>query len=316
MGAAPATDRVAVTEELARVAKQLGDQELVAWTQKFRIEDALELGESDLVDRSCDMQEVIADDLRQPLFRCHSLHHRAMRAHRGGAFAKAEASAEQGLQLGLRSGHQVALQFYGVQLWSLRRDQGRLEELEPQVLELIRSFPEDSGWRAALAIDYMERGDLQGAAKNLTQLVDRERESIRSSVNWTTTPALLAQVASRLGDEPRARLLYDELLPHRAGHVIVSHSMVDFGPVDRYLGLCAATFDRERGIRHLRAALESCEASRMTAITAATRVDLATALWERERDAAASLAGQARSEAVALGLPHVERAASRLLESS
>ena len=314
IGAADWRARLKVVDALVQAARATSSPELETWAAKYRVEDVLESGDSLALESACRTQEELARALRMPLFLCHSLHHQVMRLLRAGDFAEVEELAGQGLQLGIRSGNQIAVQFYGVQLWSLRREQGRLHELEAQVLKLIDDHPDDSGWRAALANDYLERGDFARAHALLKDLVDNELVATRSSVNWTTTPALLSEVAAGLGDAERARALYEELRPHDSKHVVVSLSMADFGPVERFLGVCASTFDAALARRHLEAAVAQARREGLSPALMRSYLDLARLLEGEDRDTSRRFAGDAAEGARALGMLSVVRDAERLLE--
>ena len=306
--------RQEVADELYDLAVSLKSADLEMWALKYRIESALEAGVTKQIHANCRTFDKRANRHRVPFFLCHAMHHKAMLALREGRLSDVEALASGGLELGMRSGNQIAIQFFGVQMWSLRREQGRLAELEPQVEELIRNHPDDSGWVAALAYDRLGRGDAAHARTAFQSLVDSELPGVRRSTNWSTTPALLAEMAADFGDVERSRRLYSELEDHAEKNVIVSVSMADFGPVHRYLGLCASNFDHDRARRHLEKAISRAEHQNNAPALARAQIDLARLIKQENRSLATELAGRAHQAGTRMRAASIASKAEELIE--
>jgi len=315
MGVGSASMRRAIADELHDLSGPLRSADFEMWALKYRTESALEDGATSELQTCCRIFDKQAHFHRIPFFLCHALHHEAMLALREGRLDEVEALAGRGLELGMRSGNQIVVQFFGVQLWSLRREQGRLAELEPQVEVLIRDHPDDSGWYAARAYDQLQRGDEGRARMAFEDLVDNELSAARRSTNWSTTPALLAEMAARLGDTERSRRLYEELEAHAEKNVIVSVSMSDFGPVHRFLGLCASNFDLARARHHLERAVSLAERQRLGPALARAQIDLAGLIIADDRDRALDLAGKAALASERMGAGAVSSAAKTLIEA-
>ena len=145
-------------------------------------------GATSEIETCCRIFDKQAHFYRMPFWLCHAGHHEAMLALREGRLEEVEALAGKALELGMRSGNQIVVQFFGVQLWSLRREQGRLAELEPQVEVLIRDHPDDSGWNAARAYDQLQRGDEGRARTAFEDLVDNELPAARRSTTGPRPP--------------------------------------------------------------------------------------------------------------------------------
>jgi len=237
-----------------------------------------------------------------------------MRALRAGALDEVEEPMTQGLELGLRSGNRVVRLLYGIQLWTLRREQDRLNEITDQVETLIDENPDNTGWRAARAYGQVEAGQTDAAEATLTEFITSEMHSIRRGVNWLTTPALLSEVSSRVGNESCARILYQELLPSAEQNVTVGLSMADFGPVHRFLGLCAETYDRELARAHFEHAIERADRANLGPASARAQIDLARLLRRQDRDLSSELAGRAATRAKTMGMPAVLRSAQEILQ--
>ena len=107
----------------------------------------------------------------QPLFRVLDLQAQALMAMGEGRFVEAEAHAEEADALaGFLSGNDVA-GGYGVQLFSIRRDQGRLDEARPLVEAVARLDRVGATWRPALTVLQAELGLHDEARAGLGVLV-------------------------------------------------------------------------------------------------------------------------------------------------
>ena len=105
----------------------------------------------------------------------------------------------------------------------------------------------------------------------------------------------------RLRDSKRAAVLYRQLLPHD-GRFIAFSWITFHGPVSRYLGLLAATADRDReAIGHFEDAINSCQSLGAGLWTVRVQCDYARFLMERsqpgDREKALGLRQRAASEA-------------------
>jgi tetratricopeptide (TPR) repeat protein len=79
---------------------------------------------------------------------------RAMRALLGGQFEEGERQAQEALAIGQQIQEPYALQAPPPHVGSLRREQGRFEELESSVRTFVKEYPGLPAWRCALALLY------------------------------------------------------------------------------------------------------------------------------------------------------------------
>ena len=167
--------------------------------------------------------------------------------------------------------------FFGVQLFSLRREQGRLAELESAVRSFVDTFPAVPSWRSALA------SLLRGARPRATRRAS-------SSISWRRTTsgdlphdnsrlmglALAAETCASLGDRERAARLYELLLPHATRVVVAGTAAACNGSVARPLGLLAATLGRwEAAGSHFETALHMNRALGRAPFVARTALEYA-----------------------------------------
>jgi hypothetical protein len=162
----------------------------------------------------------------------------AMQAILHGEFAKAEHLAERALGLALGMRTEIATGVYGVQMFTIRREQGRLAEVAPLFRRSLDENPQDSAWRPGLALIASDLGFEDAARKSLLDLaaggfafpIDAKR---------SLTLSYITEVCARLQDTPRAERLYDLLLPYRDVTVIAAVATVCCGSAARYLGMLA-----------------------------------------------------------------------------
>jgi class 3 adenylate cyclase/tetratricopeptide (TPR) repeat protein len=174
---------------------------------------------------------------------------------------------------------------FGIQLFQLRRDQGRLRELEPLVRNAIEQFPEEPAWRAALALVLFEGGDLSEAEASYSSLaVSSFEETLRQTDFVGITLPLLAELCASLGDTERAAAFYDLVLPY-TGCVLVWGWTAVLGSADRVLGVLQSLLsDWEAAERHLRLALDLHERLGARPWLARTQLDYARMLLKRNAD--------------------------------
>src|SRR5207302_7111344 len=92
----------------------------------------------------------------------------------------------------------TAPQYYAVQLLAIRREQGRMGELEEPARVLVRATPNRLAWRAALATVLWESGRIGEAAAELEVLAAHDFEDIPEDGDWMTTITLLSDLCAGL----------------------------------------------------------------------------------------------------------------------
>ena len=102
----------------------------------------------------------------------------------------------------------TASQYYAIQLLAIRREQGRMGELEPAARRLVADNPERPAWRAALANLLCEEGRLEEAREEFERLAAHDFEDVPKDLDWMIAMTLLSDVCADLGDAERAALLY------------------------------------------------------------------------------------------------------------
>jgi tetratricopeptide (TPR) repeat protein len=237
-------ERLALADEMMRSAMAINNVDLVMHAHMLRIHDLLELGLITEVDAAIAAYARLAEELRQPSYQWGLGMVRAMRTMMDGRFSDAEELATVALAVGQRVQPQTAATLFAAQLFHLRRDQGRLAELEPALQGASVAFPKVAGWRCALAGLYAELNRDSEAARELEQAVASGLHDLPRDNSWLVGVTLLAEACAHVSDQRRAALLYEQLLPHDSQVVVVGIASACGGAVAYSLGLLAQALGR------------------------------------------------------------------------
>jgi len=226
--------------------------ELYGW----HFSDLVEKGDFEAARTVAAAHVSVAQAERQPFMLAVGLSSETLLAMHEGRFADAEALAQETLKVGRRFSRANAAGAYGMQMFSIRREQGRLAEVLPVLRHFVSTQPESAIWRPGLALLYAEL-DLRGQAQaEFESLAAEDFAAIPHSALWPTTMAFMAEVCAYLNDAARAATLYRLLLPYAGRNLSTGNNAPCFGSADRLLGMLAATRgERESAQRHFEAAL-------------------------------------------------------------
>jgi DNA-binding SARP family transcriptional activator len=266
--------RLADSAEMLRFAREADDAELTLQGHAWLVVDLLEHGDLEAVDAQIEAFAELAEQLRQPLYEWQVAVWRAMRALLAGRVEEAERLAEYALATGARSEPVTAGQYYAAQLLVLRREQGRMSELEAALREMLRQYPNRLAYRAALGVLLTQAGREDDARSELAQLAFAD---VPEDVDWLVTMTVFADVIADLGDAERAAELYELLLPYEATNVVIGFAAACEGPAARPIARLAAVSGRPYE-RHFDHALEMAERLQAPLIAARVQRDRAQTL--------------------------------------
>ncbi len=306
-----AEQRLAITTEMHDLAN-LADIQNLNYSQYFwRGYCRLELGDTAGADVDFDGYWRWAAEVKQPFHQsiCEML--RAMRALMRGRFEDSERLAQQAFAIGQSLQAETAAGVFGLQMFALRREQGRLKEVAPVVRVFLQQNSADAAWRPGLAVIYSELGLTADARTEFENLAQHDFADISRDSLWMGTMSYMVDICTFLGDRARAEKLYEILLPFAALNVIVSNAVACYGALSRYLGALATTLERwDDATRHFEDALAMN--ARMGARTwlAHTQEQYAAMLLARrqsgDRDKAAILFEEALATAREVGMRALE----------
>jgi DNA-binding NarL/FixJ family response regulator len=276
--------RFATTLEATRLAEQVGDRERFLEAQSWRLFDLMEAG--DLKARAVEFETYMrrVDELRQPFYQYIGVSSRAMQALFEGRFEECERFAQQALEVGQRMPGLDAAGIFGMQMFSLRREQGRLKELAPLVAHFVQTTLNAATWRPGLAVIYTELGLEDKARAEFEALATDGFAGVPQDGLWVTCIAYLAEVCAFLRDADRAAALYSALEPCDGRNIVAPPNVACFGAAARYLGMLAATMKRwPDAERHFEAALAMNARQGARPWLAHTQYQYAAMLLDRKR---------------------------------
>jgi len=272
-------DRIETSTEMLTLARQIGNLELQLQAHAWLVVDLLERGDRDAVDAQMEAFAAGADRLRQSLFEWTSIVWRAMRALLAGALDRAERLAAEALAAGAPAEAVTASQYQAIQILGIRREQGRMGELEAAARRMVADQPGRVAWRAALANLLCEAGRPEEAREEFERLAAHDFEDVPKDLDWMIAMTLLSDVCADLGDAERAALLYAKLEPYADVNVVIGLAAVCLGSASSFLGKLAATMGRsEKASEHFERALAANTALQAPGCLARTQVDYARAL--------------------------------------
>jgi DNA-binding CsgD family transcriptional regulator len=162
-----------------------------------------------------------------------------MRALLGGRFAEADRLAIHIFTLDQRMQGENLEGTFGLLMFALRREQGRLHEVEPVLRYFVQQQGVASAWRPGLALLYSEFGRLQEARREFERLAQYGFTDIPRDGLWMACMTYLVDVCTVLGDTARAAILYQILLPYAGRTVVIGNATACYGAASRYLGMLA-----------------------------------------------------------------------------
>jgi tetratricopeptide (TPR) repeat protein len=297
-------DRVAIADELIEVATAAGEQERVFQGHHYRFVALLERGDITAAYAAHATQAQLAAELGQPAQLGYVAASSATLATMEGRLAEAEAHARTAHELLHAHGSLPGL-WRRVQLYAVRRAQGRSAEVAEDIAAAVNELPTYGVFRCIQAHVAAESGR-EAQAREIVAGLAADDFVIAPTEQLVYGLCLLADVAAFLVDRDAAERLYARLLPFadRAG---VSAPDDCTGSVARSLGVLASVLHRFGDAeKHFRAALAMNARMRARPWHAQTLVDYARLLVRRgDRQRAAELLAQARAAAEELCLAGV-----------
>ena len=211
-------ERLAIGSEIIRLAEETGDLERTFQGHDARVCALIDLGEIADVDLELEAERLLVEELRQPAQLWLFTHTRAMRALMDGRFDEAEHLIEEALPLGERAQRWQAVFVHRTQSFLLRKEQGRLGEMEPIIRRSVVEYPTRYLFPSLLAYLYAELDRRAEARTAFETLAADDFAPLRMDSDYLLALSLLCEVVEYLGDVRRAELMYRRLLPF-AGRV-------------------------------------------------------------------------------------------------
>ncbi len=296
---------------MLRLATEAGEPELMSEAHSRRISCCLELGDIQAVDATVTAMAQLDERLRQPNYHYITVGLQAMRALLDGRFAEAERLVLQNMASGPQTQAESLSGQISLPMFTLFREQGRLQALAPAIRYFVQQHGLASTWRPGLAVLYNELRQLQEARREFEYLAQDDFAGVPRDSLWMGCLTYLTDVCTTLGDMERAATLYQLLLPYTGRTVVVGGGAVCYGAVSHYLGMLATTMKRwPTAEQHFQDALALHERMSAPPWIAHTQYQYARMLLARQqpgdREQAQGLFDTALATAQSLGMRRLE----------
>jgi DNA-binding CsgD family transcriptional regulator/tetratricopeptide (TPR) repeat protein len=301
-GSTPLTEILAMLTEARDIASELGDSEIEAEATGWRVPTLAALCDLEAAAAEAALLEEMAARTRQPFTDHIAAQYGSALALCAGQLDEAERQARRSREWGELLSGRAASGTFGIQMFGIRREQGRLAELAP-ALRVLAADPERVGpWRPGLVAVLVELGMESEARHELGVIAAEGIERYRPSL-WLAALTYLTDAAAALEDRRMAAIVYPELLPFAGANVMIGHLVACQGSADRYLGMLAATLgDAAAAERHFEAAIELNRKMGAPTWLAHTACEYGRFLYGRERPRATALLAEATAIADRCGL--------------
>lgn len=244
----------------------------------------------------------LADRLRDPYLIWLVTVSRATRACVTGDFEESERLAGEAAEKG--PSLRAVVDGFGVQTLFLRYLTTGWIELEPLVRAGADAFPASPVRRAALGALLADAGRPEEARAEFDRLAADDFNDVPADFQYLLTFQILAFLCGSVGDERRAAILYERLLPYHEWCVVAGVSTGFLGSVQLGLGVVARVAGRrEDALHHLRASEAVHRAMGARPWVVLSRFEAACALEGSEAvEEGASHLDAIRRDAIELGM--------------
>ncbi len=176
--------RLAVSDELADLAAATGDAWGACYASANQVRALVQLGRFDEGKEALERHRRLSAPGRFATYEFMTTAFDAIFEMADGRFAEAEAAAARGQELAEASKSPFGEGVYGLQMFALRRAEGRLHEVAPVVQLLARSADDASVWRPGLAVLYVELGMVDEARDVFEQLLPDRFAAVPRDAIW------------------------------------------------------------------------------------------------------------------------------------
>jgi tetratricopeptide (TPR) repeat protein len=301
-------ERLTIADELIEVAESSGDAERAYAGHDSRFYALVEAGDMRRAYEDHEAANTLADELRQPAQLWDTLTRKSALALFEGRFEEAEALIHEALRFGQLAQTANPQQAFDLQLYALRREQGRLDEVIDVVRRAADDYPAYPIWRYVLpdALAQLDRAEEARAAFDDLAAEGFPEYGAGGEMQWLCSASLLPEVCRYLGDVSRAATLYERLLPYAALNAVTPPEFI-VGSVSRGLGILSAVQSVwTDAVRHFEDAIDLNTRMKARPWLARTEHDFALMLLQRgepdDSTRAAELLSSAETSSRELGL--------------
>ncbi|NOT54654.1 MAG: hypothetical protein HOP18_08635, partial [Deltaproteobacteria bacterium] len=241
------SERLAWATEIVHLAESIENRELAMLGRTLRLADLLELGDIPGVEREIVAYTKHVEVPRSAPNLWHWFPHvwGTMRALLEGRFMEVEPRLQQAVELAPLSPHLPdALLSVSAQTLMLRREEGRLHELEAALAGAVEQYPTTPAVRCTLVYFLSELGRKEEAQREFERWAGDNFTTLPRDMLWLFALTNLATGCVFLKDTERAALLYALLLPHAEQNVVIAPTSAYADTVAHSLGMLATLLER------------------------------------------------------------------------
>lgn len=277
------------------------------------------LGDTQSIKGWLETYDQIATQLRQPFYLVVSACTRATLATLEGQFSSAEEYAKQALMVGKKFKGTDVSGIFGMQMFTIRKEQGRLKEVAPAFQLFVQQNSGNSVWRPGLTLVYSELGMEDEARTEFEILAKNNFEGLPRDSLWAICLSYMAEVCTFLDDKSRAKVLYDFLKPYDGYNIMTGGGIAFHGAGSRYLGMLASTMSQwDIAEKHFEDAIKMDTQTSSATWLAHTNFEYGKMLHTRglqgDSERSTSLLQKALEMAKELGMRSLEENAMALLD--
>ena len=227
-------ERLQVVMEAISLAEELQDPFHLLFASMFTVFANLDLGDRHEIDVASERAIRLADQIGQPTLRWIATWTRALRSWLDGDLVAAESHIAEAFSLGFESEQPDAAIVPGVLLMVLRWAQGRTEEIEPVLTQMLADGVQLPGLRAALATMHCENGNQDEARMVAAAELRSDFASLEDDPYQLSSVVLWCHAIAELRFREGAEQLLPRLLPYQDD--VGAAGVVAFGTVATAVG--------------------------------------------------------------------------------
>ncbi len=194
-----------------------------------------EMADRELMDQSLGLLTEISEKDNHLQLYWVQKHARAMVAIMDGDFEQAEKHATEAVKIGRKTHGEHVEGVFGVQMFTIRREQNRLHEVAPVIKKLMADSPEDISWRPGFGLIASELGYKEPAERILNEMADNGFD-LPLDAMYSTTLSYLADICVAIEHQGHAKTLYELLAPYEELTITAGATTVCAGAAARRLG--------------------------------------------------------------------------------
>ncbi len=251
-------ERLETVREASALAEELHDPVARLFAAMFTVFANLDAGNRREIDRASEAAITLADQIGQPTLRWIATWTRVLRSWLDGDLDAAEGQTNDAFALGFETEQPDAAVVPGVLLMFLRWAQGRAEEIEPVLTQMLADDVQLPGLKAGLATMHCENGNLDEARAMTAGEVAAQFASIENDPYQLNSVVLWCHAVADLRHHEAARALLPRLVSHP--HDVGAASVLTAGTVATATGQLQTVLGQpSEAVASFRAGLDSSE---------------------------------------------------------